>query len=58
MLRLATLFTAFAATCVGLANANAGFATGLSDSGINEFKNAILPLINAELAAFSVRRFV
>lgn len=54
MLRRAAIFAALAATCATVARASSGFATGLSDSGINEFKNAILPLINAELAAFSV----
>jgi hypothetical protein len=48
------IFFGLAAGWAAVAQATAGFATGLSDAGINEFKTAILPLINDELAAFNV----
>lgn len=30
------------------------FATGLSNAGLNAFRDAVLPMVNKELAAFSV----
>ena len=31
-----------------------GFATGLSNAGLNAFRDAVLPVVNQQLAAFSV----
>ncbi len=31
-----------------------GFATGLSNAGLNAFRDAVLPVVNQELAAFNV----
>lgn len=55
---LAFVATAAAAALLlqPVAAANYGFATGVSKAGLDSFKNAVLPELNAALAQFAVRR--
>tara|TARA_B100000446_G_C10266791_1_gene238897 strand:- start:248 stop:427 length:180 start_codon:yes stop_codon:yes gene_type:complete len=38
----------------GAGAAKGSFATGLSNAGLNAFRDAVLPMVNKELAAFNV----
>lgn len=48
------LAAAAAACCLQSGRAAYGFATGVSEGGLVEFKNAVLPELNAILAQFTV----
>jgi hypothetical protein len=57
MRELASILLGAAAflACWAGSTATSGFATGLSNSGLDAFKNAVLPMVNQELAQFTVR---